>query len=123
MTILNALDDTQLLALLFGPSWAPWRAFLAAVYGLPLHGEGLELYRRCTGRQRGPTAPAREAWCIVGRRGGKSQVASLLAVYAAAFRDWRPHLAAGERATVAVIAADRQQARVCMRYIAGMLDA
>jgi hypothetical protein len=54
---------------------------------------------------------------------GKSQVASLLAVYAAAFRDWQPYLAAGERATVAVIAADRQQARVCIRYIAGMLDA
>src|SRR5262249_40244587 len=65
----------------------------------------------------------REVWCVAGRRAGKSRIAALLAVYAAAFRDYQAHLAPGEKATVAVIAADRQQARVCFRHVTGLLDA
>jgi hypothetical protein len=41
VSILDALDDPQLFASLFPSSWAPWRAFLAAIYGLPLDAEGL----------------------------------------------------------------------------------
>jgi hypothetical protein len=51
----------------------------------------LEVYRRHTGRQDAPTAPAREAWVIAGRRAGKSRIAALLAVYVASFRDHQPH--------------------------------
>src|SRR5262245_48079628 len=83
----------------------------------------VDLYRRHTGRQAPPEGPAREAWLVVGRRGGKSRIAALVAVYVAAFRDYRTVLAPGEKATVAVIAADRQQARVCFRYITGLFDA
>ena len=49
--------------------------------------------------------------------------ACFLAVLLACFRDWRPYLQAGERGTVMVIAADRRQARVIMRYMRGMLGA
>ena len=42
---------------------------------------------------------------------------------APAFKDWRPYLQIGERATVAIIAADRKQARVCLRYVKGLLSA
>jgi len=41
----------------------------------------------------------------------------------ACFIDWRPFLAPGERATIMVIAADRKQARVIMRYVLGLLEA
>ena len=41
----------------------------------------------------------------VGRRGGKSHVAALVAVFEAAFKDHRDKLAAGEWATVLLIAA------------------
>jgi hypothetical protein len=34
---------------------------------------------------------------------------------------WRPYLAPGERGTVLVLAADRKQARVIMRYVRGLL--
>ncbi|MDT8327529.1 MAG: hypothetical protein RQ750_09135 [Roseovarius sp.] len=57
----------------------------------------------------------------VGRRGGKSYAAGLLAVYLAAFHDYRDRLAPGEVATVMCIAADRKQARAVMRYISGMM--
>jgi hypothetical protein len=70
-----------------------------------------------------PTTAAREAWVIVGRRGGKSRIAALVAVYLACFRDYRGVLAPGEVGTLAVIAADRRQARTVMRYITGFLEA
>ena len=82
----------------------------------------LDIYRRCTGLSAPPTASAIEAWLIVGRRGGKSFVLALIAVFLATFRDWQPHLALGERGTVMVLAADRRQARVIMRYIKGLLQ-
>ncbi len=38
------------------------------------------------------------------------------------FRDWKPYLAPGERGTVMVIATDRRQARVIMRYAEALLE-
>jgi len=37
-----------------------------------------------------------ELWLAVGRRGGKSQIAALVAVYEAAFKDYTDRLAPGE---------------------------
>src|SRR5262249_46876364 len=44
-----------------------------------------------------------------------------VAIFIACFRDWRAHLGPGECATVMIIAADRRQARVIMRYCLGLL--
>jgi hypothetical protein len=79
-------------------------------------------YKAHTGRTEWPTTPAKEAWLIVGRRGGKSLTASLTALYLTAFKDYSAHLAPGELATAMVIAADRAQARVIMRYVNGFVD-
>jgi phage terminase large subunit-like protein len=87
-----------------------------------MSGDQAEVYQRHTGRQASPTAAAREAWLVVGRRGGKSRVAALVAVFLACFRDYRPVLAPGERATVMLLAADRRQARTVFRYVEGLLD-
>ena len=78
--------------------------------------------RACTGRQHLLDAPAQEAWVVVGRRGGKSRVAALAAVFLACFRDYAAVLAPGERGTIMLIAADRKQARVLMRYVTGLLE-
>ena len=124
MTILEAIHDPAL----FGPwfkkrdSWRAWGVFLAVLFGLPISEDDLELYRRHTGRSTPPTAAAREAWLVVGRRGGKSRIAALVAVYLACFRDYREHLAPGEVGTLPVIAADRKQARIVFKYINGFLD-
>jgi hypothetical protein len=57
VTILDALDDDRLFAPHFAErSWKPWRALLAALFGLPLDAEGSELYRRC---YRPPKPPER----------------------------------------------------------------
>jgi hypothetical protein len=124
VTILEVLSDPKLFAPFFRPSesWRGWQAFLAALFGLPLDPEGLSLYRKHTGRATPPRQPAREAWVVVGRRGGKSRMAAMVAVYLACFRDYSAALAPGERGTLMVLAADRRQARTVFRYIAGLLE-
>ena len=120
--ILEALDAPSLFGGMFdAPSWEPWRAFLAALWALPMASEALALYRRHTGRVEPPEAPQRYAELVVGGRGGKSRILALIAVYMAACIDHREHLVPGERAVVAVIAKDRQQAKVILGYIVGFL--
>lgn len=124
MNILDAIDDGNLFAPWFQDrgTWTAWFAFLAALFALPMPDEYLPTFETCTGRTEPPSTPADEAWLVIGRRGGKSFVMALVAVFLACFRDYREHLQPGERATVMVIAADRRQARVIIRYVGAMLE-
>ena len=76
----------------------------------------------CTGLQELPGRAFFEAWIIVGRRGGKSLILALCAIFLALFKDWTPHLAPGERGTVLVLAADRKQAQSIMRYARALCE-
>jgi len=123
VTLLDAMRDRPLFGRWFeAESWRAWFAFVAALFALPMSEAEAAIYAACTGRTIPPPAPAREAWLVVGRRGGKSRIAALIAVYLTAFRDHRAHLAPGEIATVPVIAADRAQARTVMRYVRGFVE-
>jgi len=102
-------------------TWTAWRAFLAALFALGMDDKALAVYRACTGRETPPSSPVAEAWLVVGRRGGKSFILALCAVYLALFRDWRPHLTPGERGVVMVIARDRSQAKVILGYVKALL--
>ncbi|CAN5365954.1 hypothetical protein BH23GEM2_BH23GEM2_20930 [soil metagenome] len=116
-TILDMMDAGGLT----GPSWDAWRVFWRAVYGLPMDPGDLETFTRHTGRQTPPTTPQREAWLIVGRRGGKSRMAALAALYQGIRHDYSKMLAPGERGVIPVIAADRLQARSTLGYLKGLL--
>ncbi|MEQ6886460.1 hypothetical protein [Salicola sp. Rm-C-2C1-2] len=121
VTIRDTMTDSALFGNQFsGDSWSAWRALLAGFYGLELDEAEQEHWQSLTGRTE-PTQPHDELWLAVGRRGGKSQCAALLAVYEAAFRDHTDKLSPGEVATVAVLAADRKQARTVFRYVSGLL--
>lgn len=124
-SILDVMHDPQLLGPWFSDreTWRAWEAFLAALFGLPMTDEHLAVFTKHAGREVAPEDRAREAWVIVGRRGGKSRVAALIAVYLACFREYQQYLAPGEVGTFAIIAADKSQARSVMRYIAGFLEA
>jgi hypothetical protein len=50
-------------------------------------------------------------------------MAALVAVYLATFRDYRPHLAPGEVATIIIMAANKSQARSIFRFVIGLLKA
>jgi hypothetical protein len=123
MIILDAIADANLFAPWFRnrSTWAAWHAFLAALFALPMTEEQQATYAQCTGRSSAPAAPAQEGWLIVGRRGGKSFILALTAVFIACFRDYRQYLAPGERGTCMVIATDRKQARIIIRYISALL--
>ena len=123
MNILQAIDDPDLFASGFADraTWAAWRAFLAALFGLPMSPDQLTLFTQCTGRSIAPLVAAREAWLACGRRAGKSYILALIAVYLAVARDYAQCLAPGERATILILAADRKQSRVIFRYVAALL--
>jgi hypothetical protein len=103
-------------------TWASRCSFLRALFALPMTDAAeLAMFQACTGRAKVPTAPASEAWLVCGRRAGKSFVLALVAVFLACFRDYRAHLAPGERAMMLIIATDRRQARVILRYLRALL--
>jgi hypothetical protein len=83
--------------------------------------EQLATFKQCTGRSVAPTAAFTEAWLVCGRRGGKSSVLALVAVYLSCFKSYKEHLAPGEVATVRIMAADRAQARTIFRYVGALL--
>ena len=103
-------------------TWRPWFLCAAALFGLTdgLTPDDQAFILQCLGRSMLPTAQALRAFLIVGRRGGKSRFAALLAVYLACFRSYT--LAPGERGVGMVIAPDRRQAMVIFRYITALID-
>jgi hypothetical protein len=122
ISILDACADRNLFAPWFKDraSYEAWFAYLAALFALPMSAAQLAIYRECTGRTEPPTQPAQESYLCVGRRGGKSFLLALIGVYLS-FRDYRRYLAPGERGMVMIIAADRRQARIILRYIRALL--
>ena len=120
--IFRALNDPSIFGRYFkAESWGAWRVFLAALFGLPLGYDQLRLFQQFTGRSTAPKAPLQEAWLVVGRRGGKSFVLAVVAVFLACFKDWKPYLGPGEVGTIMIVAKDRAQARSIKRFISGLL--
>jgi hypothetical protein len=123
ITILEALDSPAVWAGWFRKprTWSSWRVFLSALFGLPLDAEQLKLFHECTGRVRPNAEGYTECWLTVGRRGGKSFILAVIAVYLSVFKDWRRFLAPGERGVIKILAVDRRQARVIHRYCRALL--
>ncbi|MCX5888192.1 MAG: terminase family protein [Deltaproteobacteria bacterium] len=121
--IIQVINDRHLFRPLFKnlATWWSWMVFLKALFALAMNQEEQALYTQCTGRQAPPERPFQEVWAPTGRRSGKSFVAALVAVFLACFTDYRKYLAPGERAYILIIAADRQQAGVILRYVKGFL--
>jgi hypothetical protein len=125
MDIIQTFRDMKLWGRWFKDQWDTWTAWfacLAAIFALkPTPGQ-LEIYQKHTGRKEWPKEQAREGWICVGRRGGKSIVSAICVLFIACFRNHSKFLAPGEVGTVAIIAADRRQARTILRYVNGFID-
>ncbi len=121
-TIIEVMDDPVLFGGMFAaPSWDAWRAFLAALFALPMDDDALAIYRHHTSRTDPPAKPSRYAELVVGRRGGKSRLLGLIAAYLACVLDHGPYLVPGEVAVIAIIAKDRAQAGLILGYVTGFL--
>jgi hypothetical protein len=124
ITIIDACNDPQLFGRFFRDkkTWWPWFVFLKSLFGLPMDESELAFFRECTRLDAPPEGGSREAWLVIGRRGGKSRILATIAVYLATiYKDWRPYLAPGERGVVTVLAQDRRQARVIFRYLSALI--
>lgn len=120
-TILDFWDSLPWLRT--GADWTPWRAFLAALYGLPMTKQELEIYRLCTGRKQSPSEPATEAWMPIGRRGRKSAVEAVLASYVGIYRDHTEYMAPGEFARIPLLSKTKTDAQQVKRYIEAIFAA
>jgi hypothetical protein len=127
ITIIEAIRHKQLLGSLPAfqslESWGSWITWLKAVFSLPMTDGELEIFRQCTGRQTPSTKEPTELYSIIGRRGGKSFISSLTAVYIACFSSFKRYLNTGERAAILVLARDRDQAKIVFNYVLGILHA
>ena len=123
MTLLEAMADRNLFAPWFRDptTWAAWRAFIAALFALPMTPSSSPSISSAPGAVRHRSNRATEAWLVCGRRAGKSFILALCAVFFACFFEYRRYLAPGERGTVLIIATNSKQARVIVRYVRALL--
>lgn len=120
----HALDDPELLArVLDGSSWKAWRCILIAAMGEALTEDERRLFTQLTQRAHEPLERVEELWAVVGRRGGKTRAAAVLAAYLAACVDYNARLAIGERGLVLCLAQNQKQASVSFSYITGLFRA
>jgi phage terminase large subunit-like protein len=96
-----------------GPSLGH-RTFLKAFYGLELDAEELEFYLKTTGRRNYLAREQKEVTGIFGRQGGKTTLASEIAIYEAVRY---PKLPRGARAYVIIVAPGLSQAQIAFDYI------
>jgi hypothetical protein len=114
--IVTAMTDEALFEPWFrGTTWDGWRSILKAAYALPMTDAEIEFFRTVADRDP-PKTRVRELWIIAGRRAGKDSVASMIAAHSAALFDQSDRLRPGERAVVACIAYDKDQARIVLDY-------
>ncbi len=115
----SILALTRLLGMFSGSSWDNWRTILKAIVGAPLTDSELAFFQRVTRRTAVRPGGFQEVWLLVGRRGGKSIITALLAVFQCCCKTYT--LAPGEIGVFVVISATRYQARVIYTYIVAML--
>jgi hypothetical protein len=104
-----------------GSSRYGWRVILLAAAGEELTDDERAEFKRLTGRDREPGRMCRELIAAVGRRGGKTQAATVFAAWIAIYCDHRDVLAPGEVGVVLVISRDQRAAKIVLDYLEGML--
>jgi hypothetical protein len=120
----KSLNDPNLFGTaLRDASWATWKVLLIAAWGEPLVSDAeRETYRALTGRQHEPGARVDEFTLVVGRKGGKSRIMSIIAAYVAALCKHET-LVPGERGVVLCVAQSREVAKIVLEFTLGLFEA
>jgi len=123
--IIEAINDENLLGRFFKDklTWSNWFVVLKGLFGLAMNEWEFARWTKITGRTSGLTRLFREAFFLIGRRGGKSFMVGIIAVFKAVFFDYSPYLAPGEMATILIIAVDQTQAKIILRYVKAIIAA
>ncbi|CAN7344654.1 hypothetical protein LJR220_003057 [Bradyrhizobium sp. LjRoot220] len=109
-----------------GSTWDTWRVLDKAIFGDPLDPDELRIFTELTGRTEPQSQQATEAWIIAGRRSGKDVKAASIVVYLATIaneeRKFTDYLTPGETGVIQLLAVDRIQAAVCLKYVTAMFE-
>jgi hypothetical protein len=125
VNIIQAMTDPKLFgksfepSLLHGDTWKAHRVWLKALYGIPLsNNQERAIYTKHTGRAATDfqLEPYREAYGIMGRKGGKTRTDALILSYNAIFGDHSEALKSGASVVCMAIATDMRQAAILISY-------
>ena len=117
-----ALADKNLLGRsLPGESWLPWKVLLIGSMGEPLLDIERPIWKSLTQREREPLERADEVAYIIGRRGGKTEAVATVGAWIAGCCDFSDVLVPGETGVLLVVAADVDQAGICLDRIEAKL--
>ncbi len=117
ISIVRAMEDPAIFGKAFpGDTWGSWKTILKVLEGTELTEEERALFEKFTGRKISRPQGWEELLAVIGRRGGKSRAAALIAAHAALFGGWDRKAAAGERPQIWVVANDRTQATLVLSY-------
>lgn len=124
INIVQAINSSHLFGDLFPDlsTWQTWLVCLKSIFALSMDKEELKIYRKFTGRKNPPRTAFKEIFLIIGRRGGKSFISALIAVFLAIFKDWTPYLRSGETGWIQTISSDKDQSRIVLNYIKAILS-
>lgn len=116
--IVEAMNDPELFGAWFaGESWNGWRAIIRAAFSLPMGDSDRVFFGNVAGTRNLPATRVKELWIAAGRRAGKDSVASLLVAFIAATFDGADRLRPGERPLCLLLATDREQAKIALRFV------
>jgi hypothetical protein len=125
VNIIEALEAPELFAPWFpGATWAAWKAILRGAFALPMSAEERITFDELGGGRAPPTKRVKELVVVAGRRSGKDSIASSIITWIAAIEQGHLGLLRpGERATVMLLACDREQARIIRNYVGSYFQA
>lgn len=127
MNPLEFIDNPDLLGNSFkGDTRHAMRSIISGAFAIPMDESQAALFSDLSGGREPPTERVRELWAIAGRRSEKTKTAVAIGIYlatvGAVIEGLLDKLSPGERAVVAIIAVDRQQAKIALNYADGMVD-
>jgi len=104
-------------------TWRSWETYLQALFGLEKPSQAqFRVFQDSTGLRQWPGNAFKESYVVCGRRGGKSTIVSVIAVFLALFRDWSDVLSKGEKGYIFVIAVNKSQGKIIKDKIETLLE-
>jgi hypothetical protein len=125
IAISDAVRDENLLGAALGnpAPWETWIAVLKASFHERLSRHERRAFDAVAGGRKPPSERVRELIAIVGRGGGKSRMAALIAAYVATCIDHSAQLAPGETGLILILAMSQAEAGIVFGYVEAFLRA